>query len=68
MDYALARKRLGLTQAQIAERIGVDQSSVSNWEKRKGKPNVKKLPKAAEVYGVPIEALLANDIPDESEA
>ena len=59
LDFALARKRLGMTQAQIAEKIGVDQGSVSNWERGKGKPNVTLIPKVAEVYGVTVDFLLA---------
>lgn len=34
-----ARKSAGLTQRQLAERIGVSNTSVSNWEKNLSKPD-----------------------------
>lgn len=32
LDIKAIRSRLGLTQAQLGEAVGVDQSTVSNWE------------------------------------
>lgn len=32
LDVKEIRARLGLTQAKLAEAVGVDQSTVSNWE------------------------------------
>ncbi len=32
LDVKTIRSSLGLTQAQLAEAVGVDQSTVSNWE------------------------------------
>ena len=34
IDVKALRDRLGLTQAKLAEEVGVDQSTVSNWEKQ----------------------------------
>lgn len=33
IDVRAIRDQLGLTQAQLGERVGVDQSTVSNWER-----------------------------------
>jgi len=33
IDIRAIRSQLGLTQAQLAEAVGVDQSTVSNWER-----------------------------------
>lgn len=33
LDVKAIRSDLGLTQAQLAEEVGVDQSTISNWEK-----------------------------------
>jgi DNA-binding transcriptional regulator YiaG len=33
IDVKALRERLKLTQAKLAEAVGVDQSTVSNWEK-----------------------------------
>lgn len=32
LDVKAIRSRLGLTQTQLGEAVGVDQSTVSNWE------------------------------------
>lgn len=32
LDVKEIRSRLGMTQAQLGEAVGVDQSTVSNWE------------------------------------
>ena len=34
IDVKALRERLNLTQAKLAEVVGVDQSTVSNWEKQ----------------------------------
>ncbi len=57
MDFILARRRLGLTQGQLAEKAGVTQSTVSLWERGVTRPTVTLLPKLAEVYGVSMEEL-----------
>lgn len=38
IDIATERKALGLTQAELAAAIGVNQSSVSMWERQKRLP------------------------------
>jgi len=38
-DAAAVRTELGLSQAQLAELLGIDQSSISNWETGKTKPS-----------------------------
>lgn len=38
-DIAAARKSKGITQAQLAEKMGVDQALVSRWESGKVHPN-----------------------------
>ncbi len=38
IDIKAIRAKLGLTQAQLGEAVGVDQSTVSNWE-RDGAPS-----------------------------
>lgn len=48
-DIAEARKRKGLTQAQLAELVGVDQALVSRWESGRVKPNAESMQKLREV-------------------
>jgi len=37
LDIRATRDHLGMTQAQLAEAVGVDQSTVSNWERGVGR-------------------------------
>jgi transcriptional regulator with XRE-family HTH domain len=46
------RTELGLTQLEVAYRIGVTPLSVSNWERGVSAPTVAKLRKLAELFGV----------------
>jgi putative transcriptional regulator len=39
LDIKSLRESLGQTQAEFAANLGVDQGTVSNWEKRKTKPS-----------------------------
>ena len=47
-DIAAARKKKGLTQAQLAELVGVDQALVSRWESRRVKPSPESMQKLKE--------------------
>ena len=44
------RERLGLSQAELAEEIGVDRSSVSLWESGKTMPTIKNLRRLAATF------------------
>ena len=59
------RKRLGLTQDQLAERLGVTAQAVSKWENDQSCPDITMLPKLAEIFGTTTDALLglSNDEP-----
>ena len=48
-DIALARKARGMTQAQLAEAMGVDQALVSRWESGKVRPNKDNLSRLKEL-------------------
>ena len=52
------RKRLGLTQDQLAERLGVTAQAVSKWENDLSCPDITTLPKLAEIFGTSTDALL----------
>lgn len=50
---SLHREAAGMTQRELAEKLGVDASTVCYWEKGKNTPSVKTLMKIAGILGVP---------------
>lgn len=48
-DISAARRAKKLTQAQLAEQMGVDQALVSRWESGKVSPNKDNLSKLKEI-------------------
>ena len=52
------RKKAGLTQAELAEKIGTTQERVCRWERGKIKPSLPMLVKLAAVFGVAITDLI----------
>lgn len=52
------RKRLGLTQDALAERMGVTAQAVSKWENDQSCPDIGALPKLAEIFGISTDELL----------
>ena len=57
------RKRLGLTQEQLAERLGVSPQAVSKWENNISCPDISILPEMADLFGITVDALLGKDGP-----
>lgn len=58
------RNNADLSQAQLAEKLGVSDKAVSKWENGKAKPQVDMLKKLAIVFGVQVEEML--DMPIEA--
>lgn len=54
---AQIRKVRGLTQAQLAERLGVAQRDISNYESGKIKPRIDTAQKIADALGCAVEDL-----------
>ena len=52
------RKRLGLTQDALAEKVGVTAQAVSKWENDQSCPDINTLPKLADIFGISTDALL----------
>ena len=60
-----ARKNTHLTQAQVAERLGITTQSVSAWECGTSTPDIEKLPEIALLYGVTTDWLLSGKQPSQ---
>lgn len=63
---AEARKKNGMTQRELAERLDVTDKAVSKWECGKGFPEITLLPKLSKVLGIKPEDLLADKAKVES--
>lgn len=59
------RARQGLTQRQLAERVGVSDRAVSKWENGRGAPDVTLLRALCDALNIKIEVLLDGELPEE---
>ena len=59
------RKRLGLTQDALAERLGVTAQAVSKWENGTADPSTSNLLKLAKLYGISPEDLIRSIQPEQ---
>lgn len=60
------RKKAGLSQETLAERVGVSRQAVSRWELNDATPEVAKLKTLAEAFGVTVDQLLSGEEPQET--
>src|SRR5262245_31900634 len=59
------RKEKGLSQIELAQKLGVGQQIVSGWETGKNMPQVERLIKLAELFKVSLDYLLMENVPRE---
>lgn len=52
------RQEAGLSQKEVAKRLGIYQSNVSDWENDVSRPEYEKLLQLAKIYGCSIAELL----------
>ncbi len=52
------RKKLGMTQDQLAERLGLTAQAISKWENDQSCPDITMLPRLAEIFGTSTDELL----------
>ncbi len=53
-----SRKKIGLTQIELAELLGTSQKVITNYERNLRKPSVDKLPEIAKVLKIELDELL----------
>lgn len=63
MRIQALRKQHGLSQEELAERVGVSRQAVSKWEVDAAVPETDKLLALAKALGVSVDALLGNETP-----
>lgn len=62
------RKRCGLSQEALAEKIGVSRQAISKWETGEATPELSKLAILAKTFGVTADWLISEDDPPEGSA
>lgn len=62
--YERFRRKALLTQEQLANKLGITSAAVSRWEHGTVIPRMSILVKLADMYCVPIEALIKTDYPE----
>lgn len=55
------RRRRGLTQEELAEKLYVSRTAVSKWESGRGYPNIESLKAISEFFSVTVDELLSSD-------
>ena len=58
---AESRKQLGLTQKDLAEKLGISDKTISKWETGHGMPDVSVIPELCEILSVNSNELLAGE-------
>lgn len=64
MSFLSARIKAGLSQAAVAERLGITAASVCQWETGKNLPRTSLLRDIAALYGCTVDELLTPADPD----
>ncbi len=59
LNVAQKRKACGLTQAQVAERLGVEKESISRMESGKIMLNLERLQQFSQIFGCSVSELLS---------
>ena len=62
------RRRSGLSQEGLAEKLGVSRQAVSKWETGEAQPEIAKLKQLSDVFGVSADWLLNEEEPIEPQA
>ena len=57
-----ARKKRGLSQEDVAEKLGVSRQTISKWETDETVPDIYQAKKMALLYGITLDELLSFDV------
>lgn len=61
ISLAAARVNAGMTQKEVAEKMGVSKVTIVNWEKGRTLPNMATARKLAELYSIPLDNIFLPD-------
>jgi len=57
-----ARKKKGLSQEEVAEKLGVSRQTISKWETDETLPDIRQSKRLAMLYGVTLDELIEFDV------
>jgi len=57
-----ARKKMGLTQEELADKLYVSRQTISSWENDKSYPDIHSLLMISDLFGVSLDSLIKGDI------
>lgn len=60
----ILRKKLGLSQEELAEKVGVARQTISKWELDETSPDLKQAKKLSQIFKISLDELVDNDIKD----
>ena len=58
MMISTLRKEKGMTQLELAEKMGVTDKAVSKWERDLSCPDINSIPKLAEIFEISVDELM----------
>ena len=61
------RKEAGLTQLQLAQKLGYSDKTISKWEREEGVPDIYILKQIADLYGVTVNDIIGESKPEKKE-
>jgi len=60
ISLAAARVNAGLTQSDVAEKLGVTKQTILDWEKGRSEPKVSQAIEMSELFNMPLSAIFFN--------
>ena len=66
-NFRIFRKQSGLTQEEVAEKLGVSRQAVAKWERGDTLPDIEICSQLAQLYGTSIDALVTLNYTDEAD-
>ncbi len=61
-SFYQARRKKGLSQEEVAEKLGVSRQTISKWETNETLPDIRQSKKLAVLYGVSLDDLIEFDV------
>ena len=62
-NICMLRKSIGITQMELADRLGISFQAVSNWERGISMPDISKLNELSALFNVSIDEILSEPVP-----